>query len=171
MTNTIGQYLNGLAAPEDRAAILPIVNAIGDRLSSCSLSSAGLTIKSGSSPTVKTGASAWYGAAQGKLQTKAAATDMPALSGTVTNATFNVYVFVIDASGTVTAAMGTAGSTLARAVFPSIPEGKAVIGCVLIHPTGTGNFVGGTTNLDDATVVPNAAYVNVTGPFDPSVLL
>ena len=49
--------------------------------------------------------------------------------------------------------------------------GKALIGFVVINPTGTGNFVGGTTPLDDATVVPNAAYVNTTEGFDPTVIL
>ena len=43
---------------------------------------------------------------------------------------------------------------------------------MVISPTGTGNFVGGTTPLDDATVVPNAAYVNlVAASFDPTVIL
>jgi hypothetical protein len=44
-----------------------------------------------------------------------------------------------------------------------------MIGFVIINPTGTGPFVGGTTALDDATVVPNAVFVNVTGAFDPSI--
>lgn len=43
---------------------------------------------------------------------------------------------------------------------------------MIINPTGTGDFVGGTTALDDATVVPNAVYLNGNiGPFDPSVRL
>jgi hypothetical protein len=32
-----------------------------------------------------------------------------------------------------------------------------------VHPTGTGNFVGGTTALDDGTVVPNAEYYDFVG--------
>jgi hypothetical protein len=42
-----------------------------------------------------------------------------------------------------------------------------MVGFLIIHPSGTGNFVGGTTALDDATVVPNAVYVSPTGAFDP----
>ena len=56
--------------------------------------------------------------------------------------------------------MGTAGATLGAAVFPTIAEGQVCIGFVIVNPTGTGDFTGGTTPLDDGTVVPNAAYVN-----------
>ena len=42
---------------------------------------------------------------------------------------------------------------------------------MIINPTGTGNFVGNTTALDDVTVVPNAVYVNTIGAFDPTVLI
>jgi hypothetical protein len=67
--------------------------------------------------------------------------------------------------------MGTEGATLAAVKFPQFPNDKALIGFVIIHPTGTGNFVGGTTALDDATVVPNAVYQNSTAGFDPYVLV
>ena len=55
--------------------------------------------------------------------------------------------------------------------WPPLPAGKALVGFVVINPTGTGNFVGGTTALDDATVVPNAAYVSCGGAFDPTILV
>jgi hypothetical protein len=93
---------------------------------------------------------------------------MPALSGTVVNATFNVFCFFVDSGGTVTSAMGTAGASLAAVQFPQFPVKKTMIGFVIINPTGTGNFVGGTTALDDATVVPNAVYVSPSGGFDPA---
>jgi hypothetical protein len=96
---------------------------------------------------------------------------MAALSGTVANAKFNVYVFFIDSAGTLTSRMGTAGATLATVKWPEFPENKACIGFVIINPTGTGDFVGGTTALDDATVVPGATYVNTPYPFDPTVWL
>jgi hypothetical protein len=89
---------------------------------------------------------------------KLAAADLPALVGTVVNGTFNVFVFTINASGTVKVYMGTAGATLAAMVFPTTLDGECPIGFVLVNPTGTGNFVGGATNLDDSTVVPNAVY-------------
>jgi hypothetical protein len=170
MLDTIARYINQLRDVHNRNNLLPIINALGDRYSTQCLTSPGLAIKAALSVTVKAG-SAFYYSVKGKLGTKAANTDMAALSGTVTNAKFNVFAFFVDDGGTLTSAMGTEGATLAAVVFPPIPENKACIGFVIINPTGTGNFVGGTTTLDDATVVPNAAYVNDVGPFDPTVLL
>lgn len=171
MLNSITQFLAGMASVADKKAVLSSVKPLADRYISQSLSSAGLAIKAGGSAIVKTGAAAYYGIANGILVTKGAATDMAALSGTVTNAKFNIYCFYIDSAGTLTSAMGTEGATLAAVKFPQTPEGKAMLGFVVINPTGTGNFVGGTTALDDATVVPNAAYVNTIGAFDPTVLI
>lgn len=147
-------------------ALFADATLLKDRLDSHLLSTGGLAIKAGSSAIVKA-ATAFYAMANGVLLTKAADTDMAALSGTVTNAKFNVYVFFVDSSGTLTSSMGTEGASLATVTFPTIPANKAVIGFVIINPTGTGNFVGGTTALDDGTVVPNAVYVNTPYPFDP----
>jgi hypothetical protein len=170
MLDTITRYLNTISEVRHRAAIAAVVNPIGDRISTQTLTSAGLVIKAGGGVLAKAGA-AFYAMVQGKLVTKAINTDMAALSGTVVNATFNVFAFFMDSAGNLTTAMGTAGTTLAGVVFPPIPVGKSCVGFVIINPTGTGNFVGNTTPLDDATVVPNAVYVNTIGAFDPSVLL
>ncbi|HEY1757953.1 MAG TPA: hypothetical protein VGG72_21465 [Bryobacteraceae bacterium] len=89
---------------------------------------------------------------------KLAAADLTALVGTVVNATFNVFVFTVNAAGTVKVYMGTAGSTLAGVVFPTTLDGESVLGFIIVNPTGTGNFVGGTTALDDGTVAPNVVY-------------
>lgn len=171
MHSTVAQQLAALASKSDENALRPVLNALADRMSSQSLSSAGLAIKAGGSGIVKSGAADYYGIADGNLVTKAAATDMAALVGTVAADAFNVYCFYIDSAGTLTTAMGTAGAALADVVFPPSPVGKAMLGFVIINPTGTGDFVGGTTDLDDATVVPNAVYVNTQGAFDPTVLL
>ena len=101
---------------------------------------------------------------------KASTDDAFTLAGTVNNATFNVFVMTITAAGTCTARMGTAGATRAAVVWPAIPDGEVVVGFVEINPTGTGNFVGGTTALTDGTVVPNAVYVNTPYPFNPNLL-
>lgn len=170
MIGTIRQWLAGIADSGSSYALQQVLNPIGDRVSTQSLSSAGLVIKAGGSALVKTGASACYASCKGKLVTKGAATDMAALAGTVTNAKFNVFAFFIDSAGTLTSAMGIEGATLLAVLFPPIPEGKAMLGFVIINPTGTGNFVGGTTALDDGTVIPTAAYVNTVGAFDPTVL-
>ena len=132
------------------------------------LTTGGLAIKAGGSAIVKTVNTISYQIA-GIFYTKAAA-DMAALVGTVTNAYFNVYCFYVDASGTLTTSMGTQATTKAGVVFPAHVDGKVMIGHLLVNPTGTGNFVGGTTVLDDATVVPNAVYTNTLGGFVPAVV-
>lgn len=163
-----------LANIGEKVALTDIVTDtanFADRLKSRMLASAGLVIKAGGSAIVKTGASAAQFIANGVLGSIGAATDMAALSGTVSNAKFNVFVFFIDSAGTKTSAMGTEGASLAAVQWPAFPAGKACIGFTIINPTGTGNFVGGTTALDDATVVPNAVHVSVVGPIDPNTTL
>jgi len=141
---------------------------IYDRFISQSLTSAGLAIKAGGGVLVKTGATTWVGMAEGILVSKAAATDMPALVGTVVNATFNVFAFYVNSAGTVRSQMGVAGATLAAVGFPAPNDGEALIGFIVVNPTGAGNFVGNTTALDDVGVVPNVVYVNPVGAFDPT---
>lgn len=159
---------SGWAGDESKArALRTLFRQVSIADSAYCLTSAGLVIKAGASALAKAG-SAFYAIAGGKLVTKTANTDMAALSGTVTNAKFNVFVYYIDSAGNLTSAMGTEGATLAAVVFPLTPEGKAAIGFTIINPTGTGNFVGGTTALDDATVAPNAAYINLVAPFNPN---
>lgn len=147
--------------------------AIADRLGNRNISSPGLVIKTGGSAIVKAGSAFDAILSDGKigrLIVKAANTDMAALAGTVVNATHNVFAFFIDKSGTLTSAMGIAGASAAAVTFPPVPAGKACLGYIRVNPTGTGNFVGGTTALDDATVVPNVVYVNIVGPFDPTII-
>lgn len=121
----------------------------------------GLAIKAGGSALAKTVNTIKY-CVDGNPASKAAA-DCAALSGSVTNAKFNVFVFCVNAAGSFSTLMGTEGTTLADVVFPTIATTLTVIGFVIINPTGTGAFVGGTTPLDDATVVPNAVYVDTVG--------
>lgn len=135
-------------------------------LSAVVVNSAGLVIGSSSKPKVKI-ANTTYAYIEGVIVKKTTAEIV--ISGTITNAKFNVYVLSMNNAGTVTAQMGTEASTLGGVVFPTIADGYAVIGFVIVNPTGTGNFVGGTTDLDDATVVPNAVYVNTPYPFLPSM--
>lgn len=131
------------------------------------LNSPGLTIGSSSKPKVKI-ANTTYAMIDGVIAKKTTAEIT--LSGTVVNATFNVFVLTMIADGTVTATMGTAGATIGAVVFPTIPAASVVLGFAIVNPTGTGNFIGGTTDLDDATVVPNAVYINTTYPFNPNTI-
>jgi len=161
----LSQWMASIADKRDGTALTNVLSGVYNRLRSASLASAGLVIKAGGGTLVKVGATAWYGMAKGKTVTKAAATDMPALSGTVSNAAFNAFVFTVDAAGDVTTAMGTEGASLATIVYPKVNDEHCIIGFVIINPTGTGDFVGGTTALDDATVVPTAVYVSPVGAF------
>lgn len=165
MKNTITQWLAGFSAAKDREAVRPVLNAIGDRCSSCATSSAGLVIKAGGSALAKTGSAAFAGVANGIPVAIAGSTDMPALVGTITANSFNVFCFFIDSASAVTVAMGTEGTTLAGVRFPQFPQGKALVGYLVVTHSST--FTGGTTPLDTATTV----YVSPVGAFDPSVVI
>jgi hypothetical protein len=169
-TDTMRRWLGSVTDSKNQFNLTRLFYPLYDRHTSRSLNTAGLVIHGSAGTVPKTGATAFYALATGVLVTIAASTDMPALVGTVVNATFNVFCFFVDSAGTVTSAMGTAGATLAAVVFPQFPEGKALVGFIVVNPTGTGNFVGGTTALDDATVVPTVAYVSAIGGFDPRAL-
>ena len=147
--------------------LLPVLSGIYNRFRSAVLVTAGLVI-SATTTKVKTGAAACYYIAKGVLGTIANGTDMPVLVGTVTNAKFNVFVFTVDSGGTTYTSMGTEGGSLAAVRWPTISPDRTILGFVIINPTGTGNFVGGTTALTDGTVVPNAVYVSPVGSFDPT---
>ncbi len=165
MQGTITQHLAGLPGESARKAVRTPLIAIGDRLSSCATSTAGLLIKAGGGTLAKTGSVAFQGTVQGTPVTIAASTDMPALVGSITAAYFNVFCFFIDQASVVTVAMGIEGSTLAKVKFPAFPEGKTLVGYLIV--TYASAFVGGTTPLDTATT----NYVSPVGAFDPTILL
>lgn len=156
----VNSCANGLLTSDAtlNTALLALQNSITNQI----FNTGGLAIKTGGSALAKTVNTIYFRIGD-KCYSKAAG-DMAALSGTVTNAKFNVFCYYVDTAGTVTTVMGTEATTLAEVVFPAgTPASTAMIGFTIINPTGTGNFVGGTTALDDATVVPNAVYVNTVG--------
>ena len=166
MNDTLTRWLSEVGSAKDRAHLREILKPIVDRLSCQSHSSAGLEITAGGGTTAQIGSgSTWHGVVKGKSLTIAAGTDMPALSGSITAAYYNVFCFFIDSAGTKTSAMGVEGTTRALVTFPPIPEGKTMIGYLVV--TYASAFTGGTTPLDTATTV----YVNVLGAFDPSCLV
>lgn len=168
ITDTLTRWLEPVTDIAHRWAIRRATEPLWDGYSSCGLNSAGLAQDTAK---VKIGSSDFYAIVNGVLVKVAASTDMAALVGTVVNATFNVFAFFVDSGGTLTTAMGQAGATLGAVLFPQFPRQKALIGFIIVNPTGTGNFVGGTTSLSDGTVVPNAVYVNSEGPWNPYALI
>lgn len=177
LQTTANQFLQAIADVGIRNAIGKIVFPLTRRTSARVLRIGTLAIIGAGNAGVKTTTQivAAVGPSAGnqwptRLVVKAAG-NMPALVGSVANATFNVFAFFMNQAGTITVAQGlTPGSTLLAVTFPPIPDGSVLIGFVIINPTGTGAFVGGTTPLDDATVVPNANYVDIIGGFDPYVV-
>lgn len=167
--------INAMADKRDAALLLDALKPVYDKLRCQMLVQSTLVITATSGKYVpKTGAAISYGIVKGFPLTIAAGTDMPALVGTVTAAKFNVFCFFANKSGTsltatdMVSAMGTEGASLDLVKFPGFPEGKTLIGFIIVNPTGTGNFVGGSTALDDATVVPGIIYISPVGAFDPS---
>lgn len=163
----LNQAINSLPPYAGREVMRKLFGASLGPMRSVLLATGAIAIKAGASALAKTVNVIQY-MVGGQLATKAAG-DLAALSGTVTADAFNVYVFSVTAGGTFVTRMGLEATTLAGVKFPPVPDTEAVVGFVIINPTGTGNFVGGTTPLDDATVVPNAVYVNTPYPFNPNV--
>ncbi len=151
--------------PNTIAPLDTLLDSIQRALTNFAMNTGGLAIKVGGSALAKT-VNTVYFRIDGSVYSKAAA-DMAAFSGTVTNAKFNIFVHTVNAAGTLATRMGVEAATLGGVTLPTIPDGEVVIGFTIINPTGTGNFVGGTTVLDDVTVIPNAAYVNTPFPFAP----
>lgn len=165
MQNTIAQELSGsFGDTRQREALRRMLSAIADRLASCNSKAGGLAIKAGGGVLAKTVNAITYVA--GGKHVPLAAGDMPALTGLSIGAgKYNVAVFYGDNAGALTVGFGTEGATAAAVKFPTPPEGKAILGYLLI--TYASAFTGNTTPLDTATTV----YVDVVGPFDPSINL
>jgi hypothetical protein len=81
----------------------------------------------------------------------------------VTNAMFNICLLCIDAAAAAQIGAGTEAAAAVDVVLPDTPANSCVVAQVLVNPTGVGNFVGGTTDLNDAGVIPNAVYTNLSG--------
>lgn len=168
MFNTVKQYLSTIGAMNDKLALVPVLSAIADRMSSQATSTAGLVIFGAASPLAKTGAAAFAGVANSVPVAISASTTLPALTGINTTAAgrFVIAAFFIDAASVMTVLGGGEGATLATATFPQFPVGKALVGYLVIT-NGGGAFTGGTTALDTATTV----FVSPVGAVDPSIVL
>lgn len=165
MQDTVQNYLDGVQSETTRRAVRVPLKAIADRLSCQATSSAGLVITATIGKKVpKIGSVAFAGVVQGVPVAIAAGTDMPALVGNITAGSYAIYCFFIDKASVVTSVKGAEGTTLALAKFPPFPEGKALVGYIVVTYAST--FTADTTALDTATTV----YVSPVGAFDPTVL-
>lgn len=171
MLEPIIQRLSAIGDPRVANELYTLLKPIVERFRTSVHSTAGLVIKTGGSALAKTGAAVCHYSVKGKNRSIAAGVDMTALSGTVVAATHNIYVFTVDSAGTVFTTMGTAGATAVAVTWPKLNFEHAILGYIKINPTGTGNFVGGTTALDDGTVAPNALYISVLGVMFPGAFV
>lgn len=166
----LGQYINQWGDARAARNLYLVMERVYKRLGNIGLTTANLA-KATTAQKIKSQAD-YYAYVGGVLVKKAATDNLITLTtaSNCTNAKFNVTVFTINSSGTITNRAGTEGATLASITWPVLPEDEAVFGILLVNPTGTGNFVGGTTDLADATVVPNAVYMNPLSAFSLSAL-
>lgn len=165
MQNTAKQYLDQIGEAKGREALQYLMQYVAGEFNTAALSSAGLVITGAGGVTAKTGTSDFYAIIKGSLLKIAASTNMPALTGlTITANRFNVAVFMVNGSGTVSVAFGQEGATLGAVKFPQFPFDQAVVGVLII--THSSAFTGGTTALDTATTV----YLSPIGAFDPTFL-
>lgn len=163
MNKTIASLTNMTSHDSDRT----LLGKIQRQLVDMSLTTGGVTIGSSSKKAVKI-ATTIYALIDGVLSAKTTAeVAFTATTHDVAAGKFAVFVLSLSTGGTVTITKSADAASLATVVIPATPAGNVVIGLVIVNPTGTGIFDATTTDLDDATVVPNAVYINVVGAFLP----
>jgi len=161
------------ADPNDGRLFLSALKGLYDQSRCTILNHAGLVITAtAGTKTAKTGAAITYGTVKGRLFSIAAGADMPEPAGVVADGTSNVFCFFANEAGEsidatkMTVLMGTAGATIDLIKFPKFPEGKTLIGFIIVTVSGGATFTGGTTALGAANIA--TVYVSPDGNFDPS---
>ena len=106
------QRINQIGDLMVRRNLQLVLEGIYKRMGNFAIQGAGLTI--GTTKPKLTSGTAWYGMVGGVLVKKAATTDLITLTtaSNCTNAKFNVTVFTINSSGTITNRAGTEGASL-----------------------------------------------------------
>jgi hypothetical protein len=165
MLDSVSAYLNGLPGSLIRDNLSKILRPIVDRFSSQATSSAGLVISTDTF-TAKIGATPFQCTVRGVPVSIPAGTALASLPATYTISAgaWNVFCYFVDSAGTTSVLMGTQGATQAAVKFPQFPEGKTLIGYVLINAAGA--FTGGSSAFSGATA---SIYVSPVGAFDPTV--
>lgn len=118
-----------------------------------------LVIKAAESAVVKS-SGAFTALVAGTYVSKAANTDMAALSGTTAATKYALYDFYMDSAGTITTAKAADAATAAAALalLPTLPINKVRVGYIIVHNGTTDPFVGNTTALDATDIT--VTYVN-----------
>lgn len=166
----LSQRINQLSNQKDARNVYLVLEKVYKRLGNVALQHANLTL---GTIKQKLKSQADYYALIGGVMVKKSATDnliTLTTASNCSNAKFNVTVFTINSSGTITNRAGTEGATLAAITWPTLPADEPIFGILLVNPTGTGGFVGGTTALDDGTVQPGAVYLNPLSAFSTSAI-
>lgn len=149
----LSTLVNKISDSRDGATILAMLKGVYDRMQNQIFSTAGVAI-GGTTTKVKI-ATAFNYIAKGILCSKAITDDFWTLSGVVSDGYTNVFCFYIDSAGTASSLMGTqittvtAGYLAPGLLFPPTPEGKAMVGFVIVSASG-GDFTGGSSNVATA---------------------
>lgn len=156
----LNQRINQFSNKSDARNLVLVLEKVYKRLGNVALTTPTLAVATTTTKIKST--TDYYGFVGGVLVKKAATDNLITLTtaANTTNALFNVVVFTINSSGTITNRYGTQGASLAAMTWPVMPADEAVFGILLLNPTGTGNFVGGTTAVNDGTVAPGAVYIS-----------
>jgi hypothetical protein len=175
MQTPIMQRLKSIVDPAISYALYLMLKPMTERYRTLCLAAPAPVIKAGGSALAKTGATITHYMIKGKSGQIAASTDLPAFAGTVTADMFNVFVYTVNSAGTTALTMGTEAATEAAVKWPKINPEHAILAFIKVNPTGTGNFVGGTTALDSATVFTTVAtdllYVPTVGMSFPTAVV
>lgn len=168
MQETIARYVGSLTIGRDKDDLFKLFNALGDRLSSQALKAGTLAIATVTQNVKLT--NTIQVVANGVYVSRAAADPIFTLTAahSVAINQFNVLCLYCDSAGTVSGKMGIPGASAAAVKFPEAPVGQAMIGFLMIS-AGANVFTGGITALTGGTVT--VTYVDVTGAFDPTVIL
>lgn len=166
VTNALADRRDGKMLDDFLTPVLANIVEMTNTLSCRALNTPGLTIGTSSVKKIKI-ANNTLVCVNGTMALVAAAEVTLTTANNIADGYINAIVLVADSAGAVTTLMGTpaliAGG-IAAVVLPEIPAARAVLGIATIS-TAAAAFVGGTTDLNAATVTD--LYYDCVGPFNP----
>lgn len=162
--------LAALSNSADATTLYKTLAGVYDRLSS-QLFTSGVLAQATTATKLKTTAA--INGIAGGVPVNMVATDnlfTPVESQVVAAGYTNVLALFIDYAGTGTCVLGNPATTLGSVKFPPIPQGKMMVGYVIITG-GTTDWTGGTSTMTTSTTDYYCTIVNTVGGFDPSAIL